>query len=581
MTVGAESARVLMVGGDKVLLDVSAAHIGLKYALDVQLADSANTALNKLVAEDYEAIVLVHKEPHFDGIEFTKRVRELGYQTPIIVYSSDRSEESILRALGNGANFYLKRDAINEGEYAVLFSLIHEASARHQAEEAIAHNAKRFSTLIQNTSELVLVLGNDDSIRYVNPSVERILGYEAEELMGRQFLEYLPQPQKSKWMVSSSMHKQHSSGSWRDEICVRTKNGSWAVFDFIAAVFTTDGGYETLVNARDITEKKNQEVRAERNNLLLRTIGNIHQQCLRNSDTDEMLRSICEEFVDGSCFSFAWIALLNERREFSAITEAGLTTYMDSILDRFEHGDPPACCLKALESTELYQTRPPVHCGDCPLAASVCAEGAVASRLSHNGHDFGTITLGVPKGALDREEEQNLLASVIEDVSFALHDVQLQNLFKSSEQKYKAIFENTGTAMAIDDDAMRILLVNSEFERLTSYSRIELENKMTWMDLIHEDDVDLFKSLPRVKNSDAGAQKSCEFRLVTKDGTIRDVLCFADLIPGTGNGVLTMFDLTDPKRMKSNLGTQIEAQKEILESMVGKIEGLDRCIKLK
>jgi len=52
MTVGAESARVLMVGGDKVLLDVSAAHIGLKYALDVQLSDSSVAALNKLVAED-------------------------------------------------------------------------------------------------------------------------------------------------------------------------------------------------------------------------------------------------------------------------------------------------------------------------------------------------------------------------------------------------------------------------------------------------------------------------------------------------------------------------------------------------
>jgi PAS domain S-box-containing protein len=581
MSVVTESAKILMVGGDEVILGTSAAHMGFKYTLDVQLADSATEALKKLVSQDYEAIVLVHREPYFDGIEFTKRVRELGNQTPIIVYSSDRKEESILRALGNGANFYLKRDSSTEAEYAVLFSLINEAMARHQAEEAIAHNAKRFSMLIQNTSELVLVLDDNHSIRYVSPSVSRILGYELEEMMGRQFLEFLPQVQRSKWTDTLATHKQDSSSSWRDEICVRSKSGSWAVLDFIASVFATDGGHETLINARDITEKKNQEILVVRTNLLLRTIANIHQQCLRNSDSDEMLRLICQEFVDGGCFENAWIALLDDEGQFSSITEGGLGTQIDSILDRFEHGEPPACCTEALESSELFQFRHPSSCGGCPLAANVCVCGAVSSKLTYNGEDFGTLTLGIPKGSMDRDEERVLLTSVIEDISFAMHDFKLQSRLQSSEQKYKAIFENTGTAMVIDDDEMKTVLVNTEFTRLTGYSRSELENNMMWTGLIHKDDADRFKSFRRTSIINPGAQKSCEFRLVAKDRAIKEVLGFAHIIPETGNGVVSMVDLTDQKKMKENLKNQINAQKEILESMVGGIQGLGRPIKFK
>ncbi|MBM3300677.1 MAG: response regulator, partial [Deltaproteobacteria bacterium] len=130
MPVRPESAKILMVGGEEVVLGTSAAYIGFKYELDVQTADSGTEALKKLVSDDFGVIVLVHKEPYFDGIEFTKKVREIGYETPIVVYSSDRKEETILRALGNGANFFLKRDSSNEAEFAVLFSLINEAMAR-------------------------------------------------------------------------------------------------------------------------------------------------------------------------------------------------------------------------------------------------------------------------------------------------------------------------------------------------------------------------------------------------------------------------------------------------------------------
>jgi PAS domain S-box-containing protein len=182
---------------------------------------------------------------------------------------------------------------------------------------------------------------------------------------------------------------------------------------------------------------------------------------------------------------------------------------------------------------------------------------------------------------MDREEERVLLTSVIEDISFAMHDFKLQSRLQSSEQRYKAIFENTGTAMVIDDEEMRTVMVNAEFTRLTGYSRSELENNMQWTGLIHKDDVDRFKSFRRTSVINPGTQKICEFRLIAKDGAIKEVFGFAHIIPETGNGAVSIIDLTDQKKMKEYLKNQIDAQKEILESMSGGIQGLGRPIKFK
>ncbi len=42
----------------------------------------------------------------------------------------------------------------------------------------------RFRSLVQNISDLIIVVGTDGTMRYHSPSVERILRYTSEELAG-------------------------------------------------------------------------------------------------------------------------------------------------------------------------------------------------------------------------------------------------------------------------------------------------------------------------------------------------------------------------------------------------------------
>jgi PAS domain-containing protein len=58
---------------------------------------------------------------------------------------------------------------------------------------------------------------------------------------------------------------------------------------------------------------------------------------------------------------------------------------------------------------------------------------------------------------------------------------------KSSENKYKAIFENTGTATIILEENTIISLANEKFETLTGYTKEEIEGKKSWTEFVKDD----------------------------------------------------------------------------------------------
>jgi PAS domain S-box-containing protein len=51
--------------------------------------------------------------------------------------------------------------------------------------EEVNRTQKRMQLLLENASEVITIYEDDESIRYISPSVETILGYEQDELMGK------------------------------------------------------------------------------------------------------------------------------------------------------------------------------------------------------------------------------------------------------------------------------------------------------------------------------------------------------------------------------------------------------------
>ena len=119
---------------------------------------------------------------------------------------------------------------------------------------------------------------------------------------------------------------------------------------------------------------------------------------------------------------------------------------------------------------------------------------------------------------------------------------------RESENRYRTVFESTGTAMVILNEDTSVGFANKEFFRLTGYSREDIDKKRSWTEFIFRDDLEKMIEQHRLRRENSKkALKQYEFRLITKSGDIRSILLTIDLLPGTKCSVGSLIDITDQK----------------------------------
>ncbi len=131
---------------------------------------------------------------------------------------------------------------------------------------------------------------------------------------------------------------------------------------------------------------------------------------------------------------------------------------------------------------------------------------------------------------------------------------QVEETLQKSEELYRTIFENTGTATVLIEENTIISLANTEFEKLSKYSKQEIEWKKRWTEFVLKDDLERMQTQHRMRRENQeDALKQYEFRFVTRDGNIRDILLTIDLIPSTRKSVASLLDITERKFMEETL----------------------------
>ncbi len=129
-----------------------------------------------------------------------------------------------------------------------------------------------------------------------------------------------------------------------------------------------------------------------------------------------------------------------------------------------------------------------------------------------------------------------------------------EKALQESEILYRTIFETTGTAMMIFGEDMRIYLINREFEKLSGYSREEVENKKLWTEFVVEDDINKMKDFHRKRRIDSvNAPANYEFRFLDRWKNIRDIYITVDIIPGTAKSVVSFMDITKRNRAEEEI----------------------------
>src|SRR5829696_5397064 len=140
-----------------------------------------------------------------------------------------------------------------------LVSLLSETLARwREAEAKRGESGDRFRSLVQNSSDVITVTDGVGTIVYQSPSVEGVLGYGPEELLGRR-LEELVHPEDADSVATVCHSLAESSGRDRARIEFRWqhRDGGWVAIGATIANSLDDPSVQGLVlNARDVTARK-------------------------------------------------------------------------------------------------------------------------------------------------------------------------------------------------------------------------------------------------------------------------------------------------------------------------------------
>jgi PAS domain S-box-containing protein len=150
---------------------------------------------------------------------------------------------------------------------------------------------------------------------------------------------------------------------------------------------------------------------------------------------------------------------------------------------------------------------------------------------------------------------------------------------RESENRYRKVFESTGTAMVIIEDDTTISLANNEFFRLTGYSSEDITRKMSWTEIVFKDDLEKMMVEHRLRREKPEeALKQYEFRLVTNPGEIRTILLTIDILPGTKRSVGSLMDISEQKEIHAVLeqhASELKRNADVLRQTNNKLNLLN------
>lgn len=129
--------------------------------------------------------------------------------------------------------------------------------------EAQQESERRFRSLVQNSSEIVKITDTDGTLRYASPAFENVFGYDPEDAVGTNVLDYVHPDDVAKiHEETAKMLGNPETNSSTVEYRFRHADGSWRYVESVGTYLLDDPAVEGVVmNVRDVTERKEFEER--------------------------------------------------------------------------------------------------------------------------------------------------------------------------------------------------------------------------------------------------------------------------------------------------------------------------------
>jgi PAS domain S-box-containing protein len=164
--------RVLHVDDEVGFLDLVGFFLKREGDFEVDTTSTAESALEKMQSENYDAVVVDYSLPGMDGIELLKILRAKGLQIPFVLFTGKGKEETAVQALNCGADFYLQKGASPQLQFTELANMLRKSVRSNRSDAATREGERFLSSLFSSIQDGISVLDKDLNILRVNQTIE-------------------------------------------------------------------------------------------------------------------------------------------------------------------------------------------------------------------------------------------------------------------------------------------------------------------------------------------------------------------------------------------------------------------------
>lgn len=455
-------------------------------------------------------------------------------------------------------------DYRNGGGQDRIGIVFRDLTERERLEQAL-RETKWLDAVVRSAADPIVVVDADGTIRYVNPAIERVLGYRPEEFakIGTEIVH----PEDLRTAVEAVTQIADNPGnSVRLLVRLQHKNGSWCYLEGTGKNLLDDPNVKGLVFiARSVTEHKMLEEKIrQRNEELEHQVEEYAAQLeaavaeLRNKErvldeVEERYHLLVEEGSDGV---WDWDAgtgdlYWNDRIfEMLGLSRSGFTPTFENFVELLHPEDRQ----RLMYSICMYMRR------DTP------EHGATFTRELRVLHSAGEYRYCSSRERVLRDKNGALLR-IVGTLTDLTQRKRAEEELRESEERFRVTFDLATVGMALLETDGRWITVNQELCKIVGYSREELLEK-TLEEVFCPDGLDADFEQFRLLLAGDTESFSTERIYARKDRSQVWISLTASLARGSSGGdeycILVVEDITARKQAESACGALTAREIDVL-----------------
>ena len=247
------------------------------HKMECTLAEDGQQALEMLAKKHFDIVILDLIMPRVDGKEVMNEIHQRYPDTDFIVASAEASFNNAKNALQLGAYDFLSKPYNPDELILVINQIVEKQQLKSDlriAQQKIAAAEKKYRFFVQNSPDIIYMLDNKGHLVFINPRLEDLLGYTAEEVIGKHFSEMMDRRdvKKAEIIFQKNIDYPELSQSYEFKMLHKDKDIKTRCFvSHSIAIHLNElempgyqaqngNGFNGIYGvARDITEQKNSE----------------------------------------------------------------------------------------------------------------------------------------------------------------------------------------------------------------------------------------------------------------------------------------------------------------------------------